>query len=67
MSDYSCLKEHLPKILGQTIHQNMVCSAYIAVVAQPSEPKLGDKRRGVCVGTSSIQRELTCGRLCCRM
>lgn len=23
MSDYGCIKEHLPKTLGQTIHQSM--------------------------------------------
>lgn len=67
MSDYSCLEEHLPKTLGQTIHQSVVCSANIAMVAQPSEPKVGGKRRDVCLGTSYIQGELTRGRLCCRM
>lgn len=25
MSDYGCLKEHLPKALGQTIYQSILC------------------------------------------
>lgn len=29
MSDYGCLKEHLPKTLGQTIYQSMVCCWFL--------------------------------------
>lgn len=30
MSDYSCLKEHLLKALGQTIHQTMVVIFWVS-------------------------------------
>lgn len=60
MSDYGCLKEHLPKTLGQTILQSMVwVFLKIATVAKCLlEPKLRGNKRTYILGNFTY--ELTC-------
>lgn len=51
MSDYSCLKEHLPKTLGQTIHQCMVRFVSIATVAVCLGASAERQQEDLCFGT----------------